>query len=185
MRHRCLSIISLALLVAFAVSIAAARADYVGGWPETCLEMNDMVEASDRAGGAVGIYQRAFGDDAEAACQNDHRDDIQRAFAWAFSDVPAPAATSTPAPPMAASVGNGTFIVGIDIDAGTYRSAGPSNPDVPFCSYARLRDAGGGILNVDNVLDIQNVQGPGVVTIQTSDGGFFSQGCQPWEKVTA
>ena len=184
MRHRLPSIISLALLVAFAVSIASARAYYAGGWPETCLEMNDMVEASDQGSGAVGIYQRAFGDDAEATCQTDHRDDIRRAFAWAFSDAPAPAATPTPAASMAASIGNGTFIVGVDIDPGTYRSAGPSNPDVPFCSYARLRDAGGGILNVDNVLDIQNVQGPGVVTIQTSDGGFFSQGCQPWEKVT-
>ncbi len=68
-----------------AVAVAASVAAYIeGGWPETCLEMNDMVEASPRGSGAVGIYQGAFGDEAEAACQNDHREDIRQAFAWAF-----------------------------------------------------------------------------------------------------
>ena len=52
--------------------------------------MNDMVEASEHGSGAVGIYQRAFGDGAEAACQNDHRDDIQRAFAWAIGGTASP-----------------------------------------------------------------------------------------------
>ena len=50
--------------------------------------MNVMVEASQFGSGAAGIYQRAFGDGADAACQNDLRDDIRRAFAWAIGEAP-------------------------------------------------------------------------------------------------
>ena len=57
-----------------------------GGWPETCLEMNDMVEANAQGSGAVRIYQRAFGDKAEVACQRDHLQDVRRAFTWAIGD---------------------------------------------------------------------------------------------------
>ena len=79
---------ALAALAIMAISATSARAYFFGGWPETCVEMNNMVEASQFGSGAVGIYERAFGDGAEAACQNDHRNDIQRAFAWAVSAAP-------------------------------------------------------------------------------------------------
>lgn len=54
-----------------------------GGWPETCVELNDIVE--DQLGNDlnVGIYQRAFGEQAEAACRQDHADDVRAVFAWA------------------------------------------------------------------------------------------------------
>ena len=91
MRHRLTTLIALALISVFAVSGATVRAYVDGGWPETCLEMNDMVEASAYGSGAVDIYQRAFGDNAEAACRNDHRGDIRRAFTWALGgSAPAP-----------------------------------------------------------------------------------------------
>ena len=89
--------LTIALLAVLVVGATTTRAYFFGGWPETCLEMNDMVEASDRGSGAVGIYQRAFGSEAEAACQRDHRADIQRSFAWAF-DGSVPPAPSRPAP---------------------------------------------------------------------------------------
>lgn len=54
--------------------------------------MNDMVEASALGSGSVGIYQRAFGADADTACRNDHREDVRRAFACAFPQVSPPAA---------------------------------------------------------------------------------------------
>ena len=82
-------LLTFAVLAVLTIGATSARAYFFGGWPETCLEMNDMVEASQYGSGAVGIYQRAFGDGAEAACQNDHRDDIRRAFAWAISTAPA------------------------------------------------------------------------------------------------
>ncbi len=65
-------------LVTLGVSIAQAQ------WPTTCVELNDLVEAAVGAQQNVGIYQRAFGDQAEAQCQNDHRDDVRRTFAWAL-----------------------------------------------------------------------------------------------------
>ena len=70
-----------------AAAVGPTAAYIAGGWPETCLEMNDMVEASEQGSGAVGIYQRAFGDQAEAACQHDHREDIRRSFGWAFPEA--------------------------------------------------------------------------------------------------
>ena len=63
---------------------------------------------------------------------------------------------------------------------GTYRSAGPSDPDVPICSFARLKEAGGSMTDMDGIIDIQNVMGPAIVKIKASDGGFFSQFCEPW-----
>ena len=65
-------------LVAFGVSIAQAQ------WPTTCVELNDLAEAAAGAHQNVGIYQRAYGEQAEAQCQNDHRDDVRRTFAWAL-----------------------------------------------------------------------------------------------------
>ena len=65
-------------LVTFGVSITHAQ------WPTTCVELNDLAEAAVGAHQNVGIYQRAYGDQAEAQCQNDHRDDVRRTFAWAL-----------------------------------------------------------------------------------------------------
>ena len=70
-------------------------------WPTTCVALNDIVEGHLGNDGNVGIYQRAFGDQAEQACRNDHRDDVRGAFAWAIGgDEPAmqPAAVPAPAP---------------------------------------------------------------------------------------
>ena len=83
------------------------------------------------------------------------------------------------------SFGNGTFEVGLDIEPGTYRSTGPSDSSAPYCSFARLRSAGGGMSDLNNVIDIQNVGGPAVVTIEPTDGGFFSQLCNKWEKASS
>ena len=65
-------------LVTFGVSITHAQ------WPTTCVELNDLAEAAVGTHQNVGIYQRAYGDQAEAQCQNDHRDDVRRTFAWAL-----------------------------------------------------------------------------------------------------
>ncbi len=65
-------------LVTFGVSIAQAQ------WPTTCVELNDLAEAAVGNHQNVGIYQRTYGDQAEAQCQTDHRDDVRRTFAWAL-----------------------------------------------------------------------------------------------------
>ena len=80
-------------LVTFGVSIAHAQ------WPTTCVELNDLAEAAAGNHQNVGIYQRTYGDQAEAQCQNDHRDDVRRTFAWAIpSPVPEPVPEASPAP---------------------------------------------------------------------------------------
>lgn len=58
-------------------------------WPETCVNLNDIVENHLGNDGNVGIYQRTFGDQAEQACQNDHRADVQATFGWALGSGPA------------------------------------------------------------------------------------------------
>ena len=65
-------------LTALSVAVVFAQ------WPTTCVELNDIVENHLGNQGNVGIYQRTFGDQAEAACQNDHRDDVRSVFAWAI-----------------------------------------------------------------------------------------------------
>ena len=82
MRKRLTAITAAVLLVAGTLTGVWAYID--GGWPETCLEMNDMVEASQFGSGAVGIYQKAFGSAAEEACRRDHLEDVRTAFGWAL-----------------------------------------------------------------------------------------------------
>ena len=99
--------------------------------------------------------------------------------------VPPPPAPAPQAAPPAApgwSFGNGSYEVGRDIQPGTYRSLGPSDSALPLCSFARLRTAGASISDIDEVIDLQVIQeGQAIVNIAPTGGGFFSQGCQPWE----
>ena len=66
------------------VSVAAAQ------WPTTCVELNDIVEAHLGNHHNVGIYQQVFGDQAEQACRNDHRNDVRSVFAWAIGGGTSP-----------------------------------------------------------------------------------------------
>lgn len=82
--------------------------------------------------------------------------------------------TATPAPSYA-HFGDGTFQVGKDIQAGTYRTRVGSSG----CYYARLKGFGG---SVDDIIANDNTDAPAVVTISSSDKGFQSQGCGTWTK---
>jgi hypothetical protein len=75
------------------------------------------------------------------------------------------------------SFGNGTFIVGTDIQPGTYRTTGGSN-----CYYARLSGFGG---TSGEIIANANTDGSGaIVTIEPSDVGFQSSGCNTWEQIS-
>ena len=91
-------------IIALAALITAASVTHVfAQWPTTCVELNDIVEAHLGNHGNVGIYQRVFGADAEAACQNDHRDDVRAVFAWAIGgDEPATQPAPATVPPVSA-----------------------------------------------------------------------------------
>ena len=88
---------------AAALMTAAAASAALAQWPTTCVELNDIVEAHLGNQNNVGIYQRVFGDQAEQACQNDHRNDVRDVFAWAFSDNEPAAGQPAPASPPAAA----------------------------------------------------------------------------------
>ena len=69
---------------ATATESGASGSDLELDWPTTCVELNDIVEGHLGNQGKLAIYQNAFGDQAEAACQNDHRNDVRSVFAWAI-----------------------------------------------------------------------------------------------------
>ena len=87
----------IAAVVAVAVAVAVATPVFAQ-WPTTCVDLNDIVEQHLGRTNNVGIYQRVFGDQAEAACQGDHREDVRGVFAWAFG-----LATPTAQPAVAGS----------------------------------------------------------------------------------
>ena len=91
MRSVRVAIVGVALAV---VAAGAGAGPVLAQWPTTCVALNDIVEAHLGNDGNVGIYQRVFGDEAEAACQNDHRDDVRGVFAWAFADASEAAGTA-------------------------------------------------------------------------------------------
>lgn len=73
------------------------------------------------------------------------------------------------------SFGNGTFIVGTDISAGTWKSDSPES-----CYWARLSGFSGGMGHV-----IANENGAGLVQIARTDKGFLSSSCGTWTKIAA
>lgn len=88
------------------------------------------------------------------------------------SPTTTPEPTPTPAPtPRADTFGDGTWGVGSDIKAGTYRTLSPG------CYWARLRSLDG---SFSAVLANDNTSGPTVVTILKSDKGFESSRCLEW-----
>ena len=85
------------VLSIMAVAIAAAHEDHsTDEWPMTCVDLNDVVEEHLGNLHNVGIYQNTFGDQAEAACQNDHRNDVRGVFVWAFDDSSSAPTPSVP-----------------------------------------------------------------------------------------
>jgi hypothetical protein len=70
---------------------------------------------------------------------------------------------------------DGTYIVGTDLSAGTWRATGGE-----YCYWARLSGFGG---TLSNIVANGNVLGNSViVTIRSTDKGFHTQGCGTWTR---
>lgn len=67
---------------------------------------------------------------------------------------------------------DGTYIVGTDIQPGTYKSSGQSS-----CYWERMADFSSG---TDSTLANDNTDSPAIVTILASDKGFKSSRCGTW-----
>ncbi|WP_231974753.1 hypothetical protein [Mycobacterium sp. E1747] len=82
------------------------------------------------------------------------------------------AAPPPPPGPKTTIASDGTFIIGSDIAAGTYRSAGKYG-----CYWARLRS-----LDTTDIIDNNVNDGPQVVQILPSDRAFMTRNCAAWHK---
>lgn len=81
-------------------------------------------------------------------------------------------------PAASATIGEGTFIVGKDVKAGTYSVTVPS--DSLNCYWERSKDSSG---DMDSIIanDNLNAGAHGTVTIQSGEV-FTTQGCGTWSK---
>lgn len=70
------------------------------------------------------------------------------------------------------SFGDGTYIVGTDIQPGTYRSSGQTG-----CYWEREKNFLG---NLGSILANDNTDSTAIVTIDASDEGFKSKDCGTW-----
>lgn len=91
-----------------------------------------------------------------------------------------PPALPEPPPGPATTIAEGVYVVGEDIEPGTYKTAGPSDRGTfGMCYWARLSDTSG---DFDSIIANGSPQGPGTVTISPSDGAFDTSGCELWTK---
>lgn len=73
------------------------------------------------------------------------------------------------------SFGDGEYIIGTDIEPGTYKSSGSAG-----CYYARLSGFSG---SLDEVVANDNTDAAAIVTIDAGDKGFQSTRCGTWTKM--
>ena len=95
----------------------------------------------------------------------------------AKSPKTATAVPPTAVPPkLASTIDDGTWVVGDDIQVGTYET---SNED-GNCYWARLSGYSG---SLDDIVANGIPEGRAIVTIMESDKGFKSDGCGTWERL--
>lgn len=85
------------------------------------------------------------------------------------------AADEADAAANANSFGDGTYLIGTDIQPGTYRTEAAGN-----CYWERLAGLGG---NLEDIIANDLPSGAAIVEIASSDVAFSTQGCGTWQKV--
>jgi hypothetical protein len=96
------------------------------------------------------------------------------------TQAPPPPAPPAPAGPKTTFDGDGTFLIGTDIQSGTYRAKVPVSS--VGCYWQRMKGTSGGF---DDIIANDNVSpgAPAVVTIGRSDKAFQTNRCGTWEKI--
>lgn len=78
------------------------------------------------------------------------------------------------------TVGEGQYLVGEDIPAGTYKTKGALDSILPYCYWARRKDASG---ELDAIIASNGFDnGPGRVTVKRGEI-FETNGCHDWQLV--
>jgi hypothetical protein len=91
-----------------------------------------------------------------------------------------PRPTTAQSGPVTSFGGDGTYVVGTDIVAGTYNTVGTGD-NIVGCYWERLRNTSG---DSSAIIALDYTHGPATVTISRSDGAFKTSGCQQWHKVS-
>lgn len=113
---------------------------------------------------------------ASATAQQDAPPPLPRLTAPAAPPAPVASPATEPAAADGSTFpGDGTFLVGADVQPGTYRTKGGSP-----CYWARLSDVSG---SFDSILANSVAQGPAIVEIKKTDKAFQSRGCAAWQTV--
>ena len=86
------------------------------------------------------------------------------------------AAAPTASGPGTSIPSDGTYVIGVDIQPGVYRSAGTAR-DGSDCYWKRLSS-----LDTSDIIDNNGSPGPQTVEIKPTDKAFVSSHCQPWTK---
>jgi endonuclease YncB( thermonuclease family) len=82
---------------------------------------------------------------------------------------------------QAKTIDDGTYVLGTEIEPGTYRTTGASEDAmVKMCSWKRLKDTSG---EFSSIIATNIAQGPTTITIKPTDGAFESRGCATWKKI--
>ncbi|MFB9730140.1 hypothetical protein [Haloechinothrix salitolerans] len=73
--------------------------------------------------------------------------------------------------------GDGVYVVGEDVKAGTYKTSGPAGGSIDMCYYAFRRGTGSDAALIDNNI----VRGQATVTLQPGQV-FETQSCSEWKR---
>jgi DNA-binding beta-propeller fold protein YncE len=92
--------------------------------------------------------------------------------------TPTPRPTATPQPSRATYFGDGTWVVGDDIQAGTYRSSETGSG----CYWERLSGFSG---ELDDIIANGVTDAIWVVEIASTDAGFSTERCGTWTEATS
>jgi hypothetical protein len=74
--------------------------------------------------------------------------------------------------------GDGSYVVGKDVQPGTYRTTGNSDG---MCYWERDKDA---LHGLESIAANDNASGSAVVTISAGDAYFKTTGCKDWTKTS-
>lgn len=86
-----------------------------------------------------------------------------------------PVATTAPAGPPTAMLTDGTYVVGVDVAPGVYRSSGGVSGRE--CYWKRLSS-----LDTSDIIDNNRSPGPQTVEIMPADKAFVTSHCSAWSK---
>jgi hypothetical protein len=145
----------------------------VGGVVVLCLFGSVLIAV---AGGDDAAKTAASSDVATPAA-TDAPDTTEPETTEPDSPSPSPTPKKTKPAGPATTFGDGQWLVGRDIKAGTYRTAGPEDGGLGICYWERAKDASG---EFDSIITNGTPKGPANLTV--NNGEYVeSNGCQPWQ----